>query len=463
MIPIVTPEEMGAIDAAAPEPVEELIERAGAAVARHALTMLGGTYGRRVVVVAGKGNNGADGRAAARRLTRRGVRVDVLDAVDAVDAAVPAGGAWSRLASRADLLVDAAYGTGFRGSWEPPPVPAGVPVLAVDIPSGVSGLTGEVGGRPWRADRTVTFAALKPGLVLEPGASLAGEIVVADIGLDTSAAERWLLTALDVAAWLPTSAADTHKWKSAVWVIGGSPGLEGAAVLTARAAMRAGAGYVRVSSPGAVPSPKPVEAVGTTLPVEGWAGAVLEEASRFGAIVVGNGLGLAEHHGAEVRRLVAECPVPLVVDADGLTHLASGDPPGSSGPAGTTVLTPHDGEYGRLMGGRPGPDRFEAASALARRWRAVTLLKGPCTIVADPDGEHLASRAGDARLATLGSGDVLAGVIGAFLARGVPAPEAVGAAAVVHGMAGSLGWRTGLVAGDLPDLLPAVLDLFQER
>ncbi|HJR25745.1 MAG TPA: NAD(P)H-hydrate epimerase, partial [Acidimicrobiales bacterium] len=166
MIPIVTPEEMAAVDAAAPEPVEVLVERAGAAVARAALELLGGAYGRRVVVLAGKGNNGADGRAAALRLARRGVRVTVVDAL----------GAPSRL-SDADLVIDAAYGTGFHGGHEAPEV-GDAPVLAVDIQSGVSGDTGEVRGRALSAVLTVTFAALKPGLVLEPGRSLAGQVLL---------------------------------------------------------------------------------------------------------------------------------------------------------------------------------------------------------------------------------------------------------------------------------------------
>ena len=151
MIPVVTPEEMGAIDAAASEPVEVLIDRAGAAVAQAAVEMLGGTYGRRVVVVAGKGNNGNDGRSAADRLRRRGVRVEVVRADLAPDR-LPA----------VDLVIDAAYGTGFRGTFEAPDA-GGALVLAVDIPSGVDGLTGVASGRVLRADRTVTFAALKPG------------------------------------------------------------------------------------------------------------------------------------------------------------------------------------------------------------------------------------------------------------------------------------------------------------
>jgi NAD(P)H-hydrate epimerase len=257
MIPIVTPEEMAAVDAAAPEPVEVLIERAGAAVAAVALQMLGGGYGRRVVVVAGKGNNGADGRSAAVRLRRRGVRVDVIDAADA-PSVLPA----------ADLVIDAAYGTGFHGEYEAPD-PAGAPVLAVDIPSGVLGLTGEAGGRPSPATRTVTFAALKPGLLLEPGRSLAGEVTVADIGLDTAGARAHLVELDDVTGWVPARAVDAHKWRAALLVVAGSAGMTGAAHLTASAAQRAGAGMVRLGSPGVADDPgRPTEAVGLSLPAE---------------------------------------------------------------------------------------------------------------------------------------------------------------------------------------------------
>ena len=157
MIPVVTPDEMRAVDAAALEPVDVLVDRAGRAVARAAVRMLGGVYGRRVVVVAGPGNNGADGRVAATVLERRGVRVQVVSP-DELDVLVGI-----------DLVIDAAYGTGLSRPYEFPEVAPGVPVLAVDIPSGVDGLTGESLGRPRRADETVTFAALKPGLLHEPG------------------------------------------------------------------------------------------------------------------------------------------------------------------------------------------------------------------------------------------------------------------------------------------------------
>ena len=313
MIPVLTPAEMGEVDRLAPEPVDVLIGRAGAAVARAAVSMLGGTYGRRVVVLAGKGNNGHDGRAAARRLARRGVGTCVID-VDDAPATMPA----------ADLVIDAAFGTGFRGSYRPPALDADIPVLAVDIPSGVDGLTGAVPGGAWAAARTVTFAALKPGLLFEPGRALTGSVTVADIGLDVGTPRTFVVDDADVTGWLPTRAPTAHKWQSAVWVVAGSPGMSGAAALAAGGAQRAGAGYVRHSAPGAAAGggAMPIEVVETDLAAEGWAATVAAQQERFGALVIGNGLGLDPATRAEVRAAVAASAVTTVVDGDGLTALA---------------------------------------------------------------------------------------------------------------------------------------------
>jgi NAD(P)H-hydrate epimerase len=438
---------MKAVDEAAPEPTEVLVHRAGAAVARAALEMLDGAYGRRVVVVAGKGNNGADGRDAAARLARRGVRVQVLEATDA-PSTLP----------NADLVVDAAYGTGFHGEYQAPD-PRGAPVLAVDIPSGVDGLTGEGAPGAARADRTVTFAALKPGLLFGAGRERAGVVEVVDIGLDTSGARAWLVEGSDVARWLPPRPRETHKWKSAVWVAAGSPGMTGAAELSSRAALRAGAGLVRLGVPGLDTPPTSVEVIGRPLPREHWDGRVLDELDRFKALVVGPGLGRDEEQGAAVRSLVGAAPAATVVDADGLYALHDVDTAAKiirprSHP---TVLTPHEGEFAHLAGEKVPADRLDGTRRLAARTGATVLLKGSTTVVADPDGRVLLSASGDARLATAGTGDVLSGVIGAFLAQGLAGLEGAAAAAWVHGTAAHLGWRRGLVAGDLLDLLPAVL------
>ncbi|HUI05305.1 MAG TPA: NAD(P)H-hydrate dehydratase [Acidimicrobiales bacterium] len=458
MKPVLTVQDMRAVDARALHAVAEetLVERAGTAVASWAVRMLGGTYGRRVVVVAGKGNNGADGRVAADRLRRRGARVTVVEASDAPEGIGPAGAV--------HLVIDAAYGTGFRGEYRAPAVPPGVPVLAVDIPSGVDGDTGAACGEPLRADVTVTFAALKPGLLQGDGAALAGRVEVADIGLDTGDARMWLVDDTDVARLLAPRPRDAHKWQSAVAVVAGSPGMTGAAGLCARAAYRAGAGMVRLGVPGASGTELPVsEAVGAALPARGWAPEALAMAERCKAVVVGPGLGRADGTGTEVRAVVGDAPVPVVVDADGLYALGEGDElraalapgPASSGAAGRAlrVLTPHDGEFARLAGAAPGPDRVAAAAGLAARCGAAVLLKGPTTVVAHPGGDVLLAATGSPRLATAGTGDVLSGVIGAFVARGVVPHVAAALAAHVHGRAADLGVPEGLVAGDLAELV----------
>lgn len=446
MIPVLTPAEMAAVDAAAPEPVEVLIERAGAAVAHHALDLMGGGYGRRVAVVAGKGNNGADGRSAAARLRRRGARVEVFDAQMAPERLPPT-----------DLVIDAAYGTGFRGEYQAPD-PTGAPVLAVDIPSGVSGLTGEASDRVMPATRTVTFAALKPGLVLEPGRSLAGEVVVADIGLDVGRAGAGVVERSDVAGWLRARPPEAHKWQAAVLAVAGSPGMTGAARLVAAAAQRAGAGMVRVASPGIDDDPRrPTEAVGLVVPAEGWAQEIVRTLPRFGALVIGPGLGTAPPTSEAVRTVLGSTAVAAVVDGDALTALGREAPAVLSGRAAITVLTPHDGEHERLAGEAPGRDRLAAARSLAASTGAVVLLKGSVTIVAHPGGRVRIVTTGDPRLATAGTGDVLSGIVGALLSRGLDGFDAAAAGAWIHGRAGALGPAVGLVAGDLVERLPAAL------
>jgi len=450
MIPVLTPEEMGAADAAAPEPVEVLIGRAGAAVAREALDLLEGAYGRRVVVVAGKGNNGADGRDAAARLARRGVKVQV----------VPAGSPVGRLPGPPDLVIDAAYGTGFRGTYQAPPVGDGVPVLAVDIPSGVAGLTGAVSGLPSPARRTVTFAALKPGLLFPPGRELAGEVVLADIGLDVSGARIGLVEESDVAAWVPPRSVTAHKWQAAVVLVAGSPGMTGAAHLAARSAQRAGAGMVRVATPGLASDPGlPTEAVGVPgVDTDDWEQVVADQLDRAGALVVGPGLGRAGGVAERIRRLVASAgEASLLVDGDGLTALGQEAGDVLAGRSTPAVLTPHDGEFARLAGAPPGDDRIASARDLAARVGAVVLLKGPTTVVAHPDGRVRLSTEGDARLATAGTGDVLSGCIGALLARGLDPFDAAAAGAWLHGRAASHAPVEGLVASDLITHLPATL------
>jgi hydroxyethylthiazole kinase-like uncharacterized protein yjeF len=476
MQPVLTPAEMAARDSAAiAGGVSEtvLVDRAGGAVARGARHLLGGAYGRRVVIVCGKGNNGADGRVAGQRLAGWGARVDRFD-LAGLEQPVLNRHSFDRALDRADLAVDAMFGTGFRGPLDGDAAfaadaltAAPCPVLAVDIPSGVDGLTGAVRGPAVEATATVCLAALKPGLVFYPGAALAGDVDVADIGIDPCTPPPWLgvTEEIDVAAWLPRREPESHKWSvGGVYVVGGSQGMTGAVMLASRAALRAGAGIVVAGLPGdAAPRASGGEVITRSLPAtptgaldEAAAEEVLDGLDRFRALVVGPGLGRAPATVAAVRRLVAEAPIPLVLDADGLNAL-DGDVDLLAGRRAATVITPHAGEYARLAGEKVGEDRIGAARRLAERAGAIVVLKGSRTVIADPTGRAAINTTGGAWLATAGTGDVLSGMIGALTAIGLPAFRAGAAGVWVHGRAADAAGHAGLVAGDLIDALPAVL------
>jgi hydroxyethylthiazole kinase-like uncharacterized protein yjeF len=471
--PIVTPEAMAAADSrtiAAGTSLEVLMERAGRAVAWTVRRTMAGTYGRRAVVVCGKGNNGGDGLVAARVLEGWGVRTTVFELADGI-----ARARFTRALAATDVVVDAMYGTGLRdalrddAAWVAEQLArwSGA-VVAVDIPSGVDGLTGAVPGWAVRATRTVTFAACKPGLVFEPGRSYAGDIDVVDIGIeidDVTDPPAGMVTADDVRAWLPQRAPDAHKWQSGVLAVGGSGGMTGAPMLVSHAAMRAGAGIVWCALPGhdAARLASGTEVITRALPADdagvltrAAADALLGDVGRFAALAVGPGLGGVGDPAVQfvVRTLVAEARNPLVLDADGLNALA-GDLAQLRARhtlGGPIVLTPHSGEYQRLMGAPVGSNRIAAAQELAARAGAIVLLKGPGTVVASPDGAVALNPTGSAALATAGSGDVLTGIIAGFLARGVDPFHAAAAAAWVHGRTADRLVATdgpGLVAGDL--------------
>jgi NAD(P)H-hydrate epimerase len=462
---------MATVDREATEPTEVLVARAGAGVARAAARLLNGAFGRSVLVVAGKGNNGADGRTAGRLLEARGAKVTVLEAgeLEPGQALPPAS-----------LVIDAAYGTGLQRPYLPPRPAQSSAVLAVDVPSGLSGLTGQVpeGGKALRAVATVTFAALKPGLLFGAGPGLAGDVGLVDIGLGPlvdKVCRAWLVEDRDVAAMLPARPREAHKWQAALHVVAGSAGMTGAPWMVSRGALRAGAGYVRLSMPGVAPSAlPPSELVHVPVGPSGWHEAVLAGISRVKALVVGPGLGRVEGSGSgeaaalpggEVGLLLAKAPVPVVLDADGLTAVGTLEALKqlTALRQAATVITPHEGELGRLAGKAVGPDRLAVARDAAARSGAIVLLKGAATVVAHPDGRALLANAGDARLATAGTGDVLSGVVGAFIARGVSAFEAAALAAHVHGRAAGAGYCEGLVAGDLPELVASWLSALERK
>lgn len=434
MIPVVTPSEMRAIDDAAADDIDVLLERAGRAVARAAVRLLGGTYGRRVVVVAGPGNNGADGRVAAEVLARRGVGVVVVDP-STPDPLPPA-----------DLVIDAAFGTGLSRAYDFPSVPAGVPVLAVDIPSGVDGLTGVAQGRVTAAAETITFVALKPGLLLEPGRSLAGTVRVEAIeGLEVDEASVHLVEEADVAASMPRRRPTDHKWRSAIRIVGGSPSMTGAVQLAASAAVRI-AGYVEVAIPGRPGLETPREVVGRWLPGTEWGDVAAADTARLSAVLAGPGLADA----SELRPLL-ELDLPLVLDASALQPDLTDAIRARTAP---TILTPHDGEFARL-GGSDTADRIGATQAMARDLGAVVLRKGPSTVISGPDGTTRIVANGGPELASAGTGDVLAGIIAALVGCGADPLDAAAGGSWVHAAAG--GARVGLVASDISEALPDAL------
>ena len=429
--PLYTAEEMKAAETG--HDVAVLMERAGRAVAEEALRRY--PDARTFSAVCGGGANGGDGRIALEV-----VRAAVRDAEEG---------------TAGDVIIDALFGTGFKGAPRPDAAEliervntAGVPVVAVDLPSGVDADTGEIAGPAIRADVTVTMHGRKVGLEVAPGRFNTGDVVVADIGLERFSTASSLV-GRSVLNLVPRKRETDNKYTAgAVLVVGGSAGMSGAVTLTATAAFRADAGYVTVCSE---VEPQLLEAV--KRPLED----AFEVAPKHDAIAIGPGLGRSEEKRALVQRLLDESDLPAVVDADALD--------GFQGRRFLpTVLTPHAGELARLLGRDSewvSAHRLEAVREAARRFAPATcVLKGADMLIADEneDGGVLVVSLGPPSLATAGTGDVLTGVIGAFLAKGLSGWEAAAAAAVACDVAARLGPARGLVASDVVALLPAALE-----
>jgi NAD(P)H-hydrate epimerase len=348
-------------------------------------------------------------------------------------------------------------------------------VVAVDIPSGVEGESGAVRGEAVRATFTVTFGSLKPGIVFFPGAEYAGEVEVADIGFpdDLVQGDLWLVEGHDAAMLLPARAPESHKRASGVLlVLAGSRGMTGAATLTASSACRAGAGLVTLAVPrGILPVVQAAVTETTFLPLpETEGGSVSAEAwpvlrerlDEVDAMAVGPGLSTDPSTFELIRRLVAESPVPFVLDADGLTAFAARGT-GLAERRSETILTPHPGEFGRLTGLSSKEvleDRVGHARKAAAEFRCPVLLKGSRTLIARPDGTAFVNPTGGPYLATGGTGDVLTGAVGAFLARGLKPADAAVLGAYAHGLAGRLAASElgeGTVASDVSFHLPRAL------
>ena len=448
--PLLTADETRAAEAAHQGSLDELMERAGTAVAELVLREFPG----RVTVVCGKGNNGGDGRVSARVLREAGREVQVVDGVGDL--------------GDCDVVVDALLGIGLRDAPREDAARmielmngSGRPIVAVDVPSGVNASTGEVPGAAVRAEATVTFGAAKVGLAIAPGRFHAGRVQIAPIGLRPREHEHALVPAsalLDV----PAKRTDSTKYSAgSVLVVGGSRGLTGAPMLAALAAFRADAGYVAVAAPEStlpvlettllevVKRPLPEDSSGRLLPRA--ADAIIESAEKADAVAIGPGLGRSDGTVELVRILLERLEGPIVLDADALWEL---EPFSRAAP---TVLTPHSGELARLLGVDSrdlDAHRLDAVRRAASRFGSVVLLKGADTLVASPREGVLVATYGTPALATAGSGDVLTGIAVAFLAKGMEPRLAAAAAAVAHGVASELVEpQRGVVASDL---LPAL-------
>ena len=432
---------------------DTLVERAGLAVTIAATRLLPRVYGSSIAVLCGPGSNGADGRVAARLLASRGASVRVLDARAAPAAVVGV-----------DLVIDAAFGTGLSRAWDAPSVPDAVPVLAVDVPSGVDPDTGVASGHALRATRTVAMGALKRGHVLADGAVLSGEVEVASLGIEVRDPEVVVVEDADVDVVAPLGR-DEHKWRRALVVVAGSPGILGAPSLVSEGAIAVQAGMVVLCIPDVPPrqdGPWPVEVVRPAVHVTDLTKVAGGALDRARALVVGPGLGRSSTLAAAVHELLATTRVPVVLDADAL-HLVDVELLLARQTRGGSpvVLTPHDGEFTALFGSAPGTNRIAAAQRAAEQTGCTLLLKGPTTVVATPTSTPgvpgtLVVTSGTPALATPGSGDVLSGVIGGLLARGLSAHLAAAIGAHVHGRAGaSLGARCR--ASMLPDAVATAL------
>ena len=454
--PLYTTDEMRAAEQG--HDVEQLMERAGAEVARVALHLF--LRAQRWTVVRGGGANGGDGRIAARHLADVGKDVRIVDAkAGETDLGEP------------DAIVDALFGTGFSGAPRPDAAAlidrindANVGVLAVDLPSGVDASTGEIAGSAVRADATVTFHGRKVGVAIAPGKFHAGTVHVADIGLEPADTEHKSVC-VEILRTVPRRQEGQNKYTAGhVLVVGGSRGLTGAPCLSALSAMRADAGYVTVAAPEStlpVFEQRLLEAVKRPLPEQDGVvsadavDAVLELAGKASAVALGPGLGRGAGPKELVRRLLAEVELPMVVDADALYELEPGDWPA------TRVLTPHEGELGRLLG-RDSKEiaahRLASAREAAERFGCVVVLKGADSIVAAPGRGVLVSALGLGSLATAGTGDVLTGVVAAFLAKGMePRLAAAAACAAQQRASVEAPQRAGLIAGDVVEALPRAL------
>ncbi len=442
-------------------PPGTLMHRAAAGLATACIDFLGGAYGARVVVLAGSGDNGGDALYAGARLARRGARVETVllnpekAHRDGLADLLAAGGQVRERVGPADLVLDGIVGIGGRPGLKPEAEraldaveAAGIPIVAVDVPSGVDVDTGQTPKRHVKAVLTVTFGTHKIAHFVDPARESAGSVELVDIGLDAYLQEPALevLQPADVKALLPTPGNEAQKYsRGVVGVLAGSKQYTGAAVLAVGGALGGPVGMVRYVGPD-----EPAAFVRQRYPEVVGAG-------RVQAWTIGSGLGDDESQAEEVRNAL-QSGLPAIVDADGLRYL----PESCDSPV---LLTPHAGELARMLGVEREDvekSRLHHAREAAKRWNATVLLKGSATVIAGPDGRVRVNTASTSWLATAGSGDVLSGLCGSLLASGLSPLDAGSVGAYLHGTAGQLAAdggpvTAGAVAHALPDAIRRVL------
>ncbi|MEU4158814.1 NAD(P)H-hydrate dehydratase [Actinoplanes sp. NPDC026670] len=453
-------------------PEGTLMQRAAAGLARRCALLLeetGGVYGARVLLLVGSGDNGGDTLYAGAALAKRGAQVRALLLTPGrvhlagLAALRQAGGFTTRdLPTRADLVLDGIVGIGASGGLRSEAAAIvreigglhgrtgdRAVVVAVDVPSGVTVDTGDVPGEAVTADVTVTFGCLKPAHVLGPAAVRCGQVDLVDIGLGpalTGDPAVRVPDVTDIAGWWPRPGATSDKYtRGVVGLATGSAFYPGAALLSTAGALAGPSGMVRYagSAHREVVRAHPSVVVADRV----------ADAGRVQAWVCGSGLGAGDEARTELRSVLATS-LPVLLDADAINLLVGGEHADDLRRDAPLVLTPHDGEFKRLAGEAPGADRAGAAARLAVWTNAVVLLKGDRTIVATPSGQIWANPTGSPALATAGSGDVLAGLLGSLLAAGLPAVRAAVAAAYVHGLASRRAAEDGPVTA--PDVAAAL-------
>ncbi len=509
---VVTAEEMKTLDKAAIEDYGiagmVLMENAGRQVVETIRQVLGEVRGKVIRIFIGKGNNGGDGLVIARHLLNMGAEVKVLALADVDESTGDAAAnlkIWRKMGQKiyslhqgdginivrlvlmnTDLIVDAIYGTGFRGMVSDKVGriievlnESGKPIIAVDIPSGLEADTGKAKGPCIQATHTVTFGLPKLGLILESGVDYAGQLHIADISIpavlvEKYAPHRYLITDELVRDWLPVRPTTAHKGTfGRVLVVAGSRGMTGAAYLTGQGALRAGAGLVTVAVPETlhdIMEVKLTEVMTVPLPDTGL-GILSREAGQriisllegMDVLAIGPGLSTVPEVVTMVRELLPSVEIPCVIDADALNALA-GEGDIIRKMQAPAVITPHPGEMARLMGVKVRDiqeDRLAHATGAAENWNGVVLLKGARTVVAAPNGAIYINPTGNPGMASGGSGDVLTGMVASLIAQGLDPAWAAAAGAYIHGRAGDLAAREkgmmGLNAGDILSTVPAAL------